>query len=184
MKRNVASQNIGAQMVSATDGSAFTGTVTAYITGDGGTQNIGSVASGVCTHKGNGYQVYAPSQAETNFNLIAFTFIGSGAVPATVQVETNTGVASNIKQNQAFAKFEFLMTDSTNHNPATGKTVGCTRSIDAGAFSSGTLSGITEISNGIYSVDFAAADMNGVNITLRCTATGCDDVFVSIVTEP
>ena len=89
MKKNVASQAIGAQMVSATDGSAFTGSVTVYVTGDAGTQALGSVGSGACTHEGNGYHTYAPAQAETNYDLVAFTFIGSGAVPATVQVFTN-----------------------------------------------------------------------------------------------
>lgn len=89
MKKNVASQVIGAQMVSSTDGSAFTGTVTVYVTGNGGTQAIGSVGSGVCTHEGNGFHSYAPAQAETNYDHIAFTFIGTGAVPATIQVYTD-----------------------------------------------------------------------------------------------
>lgn len=88
MQKNVAGQRIGVQMVSTTDGTAFTGTVTVYVTGDAGTQAIGSVGSGVCTHEGNGYHSYAPAQAETNYDLIAFTFIGSGAVPVTVQVYT------------------------------------------------------------------------------------------------
>lgn len=88
MKKNVASQFIGAQMVSASDGSAFTGSVTVYVTGDAGTQAVGSVGSGACTHEGNGYHTYAPAQAETNYDLIAFTFIGSGAIPATIQVST------------------------------------------------------------------------------------------------
>jgi hypothetical protein len=88
MIKNTASQVIGAQMISATDGSAFAGTVTCYFTIDGGSQTIGSVGSGVCTHEGNGYHTYAPAQAETNGSLIAFTFIGTGAVPSTVQVET------------------------------------------------------------------------------------------------
>src|SRR5690349_8402384 len=88
MKKNVAGQRIGAQLVSATDGSAFTGSVTVYVTGDAGTQAVGSVASGACAHEGNGYHTYAPAQAETNYDLCAFTFIGSGAVPATVQVYT------------------------------------------------------------------------------------------------
>lgn len=88
MQKNVAGQRIGVQMVSASDGSAFTGSVTVYVTGDAGTQAIGSVASGVCTHEGNGYHTYAPAQAETNYDLIAFTFVGSGAVPVTVQVYT------------------------------------------------------------------------------------------------
>lgn len=88
MRKNVAGQAIGAQMVSATDGSAFTGAVTVYVTGDAGTQAAGSVGSGACTHEGNGYHTYAPAQAETNYDLIAFTFIGTGAVPTTVQVYT------------------------------------------------------------------------------------------------
>lgn len=89
MKKNVAGQKIGAQLVSATDGSAFTGSVTVYVTGDAGTQAAGSVGSGACTHEGNGYHTYAPAQAETNYDLIAFTFTGTGAVPQTVQVFTS-----------------------------------------------------------------------------------------------
>ena len=85
---NTAGQKIGAQMVSATGGSAFTGSVTVSVTIDAGTQATGSVGSGACTHEGNGYHTYAPAQAETNGTLIAFTFTGTGAVPATVQVFT------------------------------------------------------------------------------------------------
>ncbi len=88
MRKNVAGQAIGAQMTSATDGSAFTGSVTVYVTGDGGVQAVGSVGSGACTHEGNGYHSYAPAQAETNYNLIAFTFIGTGAIAQTIQVPT------------------------------------------------------------------------------------------------
>ena len=88
MKKNVSSQKVGCQMCSATDGSAFTGSVTVYVTGDAGTQAIGSVGSGACTHEGNGYHTYAPSQAETNYDLVAFTFIGTGAIPTTVQLYT------------------------------------------------------------------------------------------------
>ena len=89
MRKNTSGQVIGAQLVSATDGSAFTGAVTVYVTGDGGTQAAGSVGSGACTHEGNGYHSYAPAQAETNYDHIAFTFTGAGAVPATVQVFTD-----------------------------------------------------------------------------------------------
>jgi hypothetical protein len=89
MKKNVSGQRIGAQMVSATDGSAFTGSVTISITLDAGTQATGTVGSGACAHEGNGYHTYAPSQAETNGDLIAFTFTGTGAIPQTVQVYTS-----------------------------------------------------------------------------------------------
>jgi hypothetical protein len=86
MRRNVAGQVIGAQMVSASDGSAFTGSVTVYVTRDGGTQAIGSVGSGVCQSEGFGFHTYEPSQTETDGAHIAFTFVGTGAIPATVQV--------------------------------------------------------------------------------------------------
>lgn len=89
MKKNVAGQKIGAQLVNAADGSAFTGSVTVYVTGDAGTQAVGSVGSGACTHEGNGYHTYAPAQAETNYDLVAFTFTGTGAVPVTIQVFTS-----------------------------------------------------------------------------------------------
>lgn len=88
MLKNVSGQFVGVQMVSSTDGTAFSGTVTVYVTIDNGTQTLGSVGSGVCAHKGNGLHNYAPSQAETNGNSIQFTFIGTGAVPQTVQFET------------------------------------------------------------------------------------------------
>ena len=88
MRRNVASQVVGAQMITAADGSAFTGSVTCYVTGNAGTQAAGSVGSGACTHEGNGFHTYAPSQGETNYAHVAFTFTGTGAIPATVQVYT------------------------------------------------------------------------------------------------
>ena len=93
MIKNTASQVVGAQMVSASDGSAFTGSVTVAVTVDGGTQATGSVGSGACTHEGNGYHTYAPAQAETNGDLVAFTFTGTGAIPVTVQVYTRGGDA-------------------------------------------------------------------------------------------
>jgi hypothetical protein len=88
VKKNVASQVIGAQMIAAADGTAFTGSVTCYVTGDAGTQAAGSVGSGACTHEGNGFHTYAPAQAETNYDHVAFTFTGTGAIPVTVQVYT------------------------------------------------------------------------------------------------
>ncbi len=88
MIKNTASQKVGAQMITAADGSAFTSAVTVYVTGDAGTQAAGSVGSGACTHEGQGYHTYAPATAETNYDLIAFTFTGTGAVPQSVQVYT------------------------------------------------------------------------------------------------
>lgn len=93
MLLNTASQSIGAQMITAADGTAFTGSVTVSVTIDSGTQATGTVGSGACAHEGNGYHSYRPSQAETNGAHIAFTFTGTGAIPATVQVFTRAGDA-------------------------------------------------------------------------------------------
>lgn len=90
MKKNIASQVIGCQMISSTDGSNFTGAVTVYITGDGGTQTQGIIDSGLCSHEGNGYHTYTPDIDETNYDHIAFTFMGTGAITVTVQVFTIT----------------------------------------------------------------------------------------------
>lgn len=104
MKKNVASQKVGAQMVSATDGSAFTGSVTVEVTLDAGTQATGSVGSGACTHEGTGYHTYAPAQAETNGDLAAFTFHGTGAIPVTVQIYTSFPQSADNATNIALIK--------------------------------------------------------------------------------
>lgn len=91
MRKNIASQVIGAQLVARADGSdVTTGATTIYITGDGGIQTIGSVGSGLCTHEGNGFWTYVPAASETNYDEIAFTFKNAAAVTATIQVYTTT----------------------------------------------------------------------------------------------
>lgn len=98
--------------------------------------------------------------------------LASGAVP----------IKGNVLKNAALSNFEFMMTDSTNHNPVTGKTVTVTRSIDGGAFGAGTLSAVSEIGVGIYAVNFGAGDLNGNCVMLRATAASCDDTFERIIT--
>jgi hypothetical protein len=105
------------------------------------------------------------------------------------QVDANalglaTSLRPGIRKNVALANFEIVMTDSTTHAPATGKTVTVTRSIDGGAFGGGTLGSVTEISNGAYKFDFGAGDLNGDNILLRATATACDDLLILVKTSP
>lgn len=90
MIRGAAGQTIGAEMIDALSGAAFAGVVTVYITGDAGVQALGTVGSGICTAEGNGFYTYRPSLAETDYAVVAFTFIGTGAVPATIQIPTLT----------------------------------------------------------------------------------------------
>lgn len=110
--------------------------------------------------------------------------VGGNVVGSVASVVAAVATTSNVKKNQALNNFEFLMTDSTNHAPVTGKSVTVTRSIDGGAFGAGTLSAVTEVANGIYAVNFGAGDLNGNVIVLRATASGSDDTFERIVTQP
>ena len=120
-----------------------------------------------------------PNQTMDIVGNITGNLSGSvGSVTAAV------AITSNVKKNQALASFEFLMTDSTNHAPATGLTVTCTRSIDGAAFGAGTLANVAEVANGIYKVDFGAGDLNGNVIVLKATATGADATFERIITQP
>jgi hypothetical protein len=100
----------------------------------------------------------------------------------TVGVATTLTNSGNPKKNTALAAFPFLMTATSTHDPVTGATVTVTRSIDGGAFAAGSLSVVTEVANGIYVVDFAAGDLNGNNIILMATATGCDVTLERITT--
>lgn len=109
--------------------------------------------------------------ATTGRSLLVDT---AGAVPIT----------TNLKKNQAFANFPFVMTDSTTHNPATGKTVTVTRCIDGGTYAAVSTPTVTEVANGQYRIDLAAADLNGNVVTLYCTASGCDPLFIPIILEP
>jgi hypothetical protein len=105
----------------------------------------------------------------------------AGSVTSVLNGVTTT---SNIKKNQPLATFAFLMTDSTSHAPVTSQTPSCTRSIDGGAFAAGTLANVAEVGAGIYTVDFAAGDLNGSVVLLKATAAACDTTFERIITVP
>src|SRR5258705_358134 len=85
MIRATSGQIAEAQVINASTGAAFSGSVTVLVTIDNGAQFTGTVGAGLATLKGNGLYQYAPSVAETDGAVCAFTFVGSGAVPATSQ---------------------------------------------------------------------------------------------------
>ena len=84
------------------------------------------------------------------------------------------------KKNTAKANYPFVMVDSSGV-PRTGLTVSATRRIDNGSFSA-CANAVTEIANGWYTIDFAAADLNGDTIGIRFTATGAQDRGFTVVT--
>jgi hypothetical protein len=108
-------------------------------------------------------------------------------VPVALRVELilpDLQTAIGLKRNTAFTALPFVMLDSTNHLPVAGKTVTVSRKIDAGAFGAGGLSAVTDAGSGLYTVNGVAGDLNGTFVTLKATATGCDDTLLTIVTIP
>src|SRR3990167_3096850 len=85
MRKNVAGQVVAAQLIAKADGTPVTtGTTNVYVTGDGGVQG----GTGTATHEGNGCWTFLPTQAETNYNHICFTFVNASAISVTIQVYT------------------------------------------------------------------------------------------------
>jgi hypothetical protein len=71
----------------------------------------------------------------------------------------------------------------TDHiTPKTGLTITATRSIDGAAFGA-CANSAAELSNGIYVLDLAAADLNGDIITFKFTAAGADARYITIKTN-
>ena len=106
--------------------------------------------------------------------------------------DTAGAILNNIlpEKNAAFNNIEYLWVAASDHvTPVTGATtMSVTRSLDGGAFGSGTGTGPTEVGNGIYQYDASAADMNATVVTFRFVATGGDagapdDAFVTIKTS-
>lgn len=103
MIRNVAGQVAEAQVVNATTGAGFVGTVSVYITIDQQPRALGSVGSGIASHVGGGLYRYLPTQGETDGAVCTFQFEATGAVTGTSQYPTLTaqqlsglGVASGL----------------------------------------------------------------------------------------
>jgi hypothetical protein len=86
-------------------------------------------------------------------------------------------------RNEALNDIPFYMVDSTDHTtPETGLSVTAERSLDGAAFAS--VSGtVNEISDGVYSFDASAADMDGDIVILKFTATGADPQLITIKTR-
>jgi hypothetical protein len=145
-------------------------TVTGNVNG-----SVASVTGAVGSVTGN----VGGSVASVTGNVGGSVASVTGAVGS---VAAAVAITSNLKQNQALAGFQFLMTDSTNHNPLTGATITATRSLNGAAFSA-TANSATEISNGWYTINLAATDLNAKTVALRFTATGADDRDIQLITQ-
>lgn len=116
MRKNISGQVVTAQLISLSDGSnVTTGTVTVFVTGDGGTQTSGG---GTVTHEGNGTWSYLPTQVETNFNHVVFTFTHASAITAAIQLYTISFDPHDVT-NLGLSNLDATVSSRSTFNPAT-----------------------------------------------------------------
>lgn len=170
-------------------------TLTVVISKAGGA--FGAIV-GTVTEISNGWYYIALSAADTSIiGDLAYHVTASSGGPLDFvdQVRThivdditldgfgNVSIASNVKKNQLYTGFSFLMTNATSHAPQTGLTVTAQRSLNGAGFAP-CANSVTEISNGIYTINLAATDTNANYVMLRFTATGADDLDMLVITQP
>lgn len=142
------------------------------------TANVVVVARPVYTMPPNFSKMVVDAAGLVDSNVVKVGPTGAGVA----QTASDLG-GKSLRVGVALPDFIFLMTDSTTHNPSPGKTVTVTRSINGGAFAATTAGTATELSDGHYFIDLSAADMGGKNVTLLCSAFGCDALTISLVLD-
>lgn len=125
--------------------------------------------------------------ALTARDIGASVLLSSGT--GTGQISLSSGKVSlsnpcGLQKNTAASAFTFFLASSTDHvSPKTGATVTAQRSLDGAAFGN-CANAVSEIANGFYKIDLAAADLNADVVALKFTATGADQLSITIITEP
>ena len=100
---------------------------------------------------------------------------------STIQVDLS--VMNRPKKNQVFNDFMFLMINENDlKTPVTGASPTGERSLDGGAFAA-TEGTISEVGQGIYSIDLTANDTNGDSITYIFKATGAIPRYITVITS-
>lgn len=126
----------------------------------------------------------AADNAEAFFDGTGYA--GTNNVIPTVSTVTNgvtlTAGQLLIKKGVQLTAFPFPMVDTTNADPTAGLTVSGFISKDGGAFAALT-NAVAEISNGMYKITLTATETNATTIALRFTATGAEDMLITLVTQ-
>lgn len=124
----------------------------------------------------------ATSQASADdATLAAIAALPSAAAVWAAGTRTLTDSGA-IKRNTALANFEFVMRDSSGALLA-GLTITPTRSIDGAAYGA-CANSASEVGSGTYKIDLAAADVNGVVVSLKFVAAGAETALITFKTAP
>lgn len=128
-----------------------------------------------------------PTNAEMEARTLVAASYATASALSTVQndlTQIKADLPTRPTKNTALANFPFVMRLSSDHvTGATGKTVTATRSLDGAAFGA-CANSVSEVANGVYKISLAAGDLNADTVTLRFTATDCDDTIIVIATQP
>lgn len=129
----------------------------------------------------------------TSWNGTAIPGVDTAGYPkVTIKSGTGTGelsltsglvrTAYGLRKNTALSGFEFLLTDELTGAPAPTLTVTAERSLDGAAFEA-MANSVTEVEEGIYKINLAAADTNANTVTYKFTATGARPLYMTFVTQ-
>mgnify|MGYP006899586749 CR=1 FL=1 len=190
MLKNTASQTVSAQLVAVADGEdVTTGTTTVYVTGDAGTQASGG---GTVAHEGNGCWSYVPTQAETNYSHVAYTFVNTAAVTATVQRDPITVAdykATGYSTHDAAAVVTALGTGSGLTALATAASIAALNNVSVTDILAGTgdtgvsLAKSIEILAALSAGKVSASSAAGVTTLTYKKRDGTTTSFTTVVTE-
>ena len=107
------------------------------------------------------------------------------AAKASVNAEVDRALddraAPQIKKNTALPNFQFVMLNSAGRS-VSGQTITAERSIDGAAFEPMTNTA-TSLSDGVYTIDLTAVDLNGDVVTLKFTSSSAEPTILTIVTQ-
>lgn len=172
------------------DSGAINGVSTSAVTTVKAVQGL-TTADTIATYTGNTPQT-GDSFARIGANGASLTSLAPASTALSTATWTNARAAFldnlnslKVKKNTALNNFPFLMVDSTDHiTPKTLLTVTVQVSLDGAAFVNATNTPATELANGVYTINLAAADLNGDTVTFKATAVGADQRTIFIATEP
>ena len=176
-----------AQSISASDMSDIRSAI-AGVTVTVGASDISDIASAVWANtigaRVDSRVALVNSSTSDIYSLLSDVSSDVGVISGIISDLTSVLLTVGIKKNTALSSFEFFMVDSADHvTGKTGLTITGEVSIDGAAFAPLTNSA-TEVANGIYKINLAAADLNGTVCTLKFTSAGADARMITIKTHP
>ncbi len=106
------------------------------------------------------------------------------AVATTAQIASATAAAIKLKKNTALSNYAFTIYLAGTRTPATGKTITCTKLLDADSAFTAMANSAAEVgTTGTYRINITTADINGDTGTWKFTASLCDPLIIHFVTQ-